>query len=116
MLRRLQTPLLAAALLSAPALFAHDAKLHAGNATEGQIVSIAGNNVVMKTAKGDVKVTLNKSTKFEMGTQVVDVNHFKMGDKIAVIGTKLATGEIVAKEMIMPAAATKSAVPADHKH
>ena len=90
---KLKVTVAIAALMSASALFAHDAKLHAGDATEGQIVSIAGNNVVMKTAKGDVKVTLNKDT-------------------------KLATGEIVAKEMIMPMASTKGAAKAegDHKH
>jgi hypothetical protein len=115
---KLKVTVAIAALMSASALFAHDAKLHAGDATEGQIVSIAGNNVVMKTAKGDVKVTLNKDTKYEMGDQAVDVNHFKKGNKIAVIGTKLATGEIVAKEMIMPMASTKGAAKAegDHKH
>jgi len=107
-----------AGLMSTSVVFGHDAKLHSPNATEGQIVSISGNNVVMKTAKGDVKVTLSKDTKYEMGDQAVDVNHFKKGAKIAVIGTKLATGEIVAKEMIMPMESPKGAAPkaTDHKH
>ena len=116
--QRLKMSIAFAALMSASTLFAHDSKLHAGNATEGQIVSINGNDVVMKTAKGDVKVTLNKDTKYEMGDQAVDVNHFKKGDKVAVIGTKLATGEIVAKELIMPMASTKGTThkEAEHKH
>ncbi len=109
---------LAITALSASALFAHDAKLHSGDATEGQIVSIKGNDVVMKTAKGDVKVTLNKDTKFEMGDQAVDLNHFMKGDKVGVIGTKLATGEIVAKEVLMVVPPAKGAAHAegDHKH
>lgn len=120
-LRKLQAFGIAAGLLLASTLSAHDAKLHTGAATPGEIVSIvAPAAMVMKTAKGNVNVTLNKDTKYEMGTQAVDLGHFKKGDKINVIGTKLATGELVAKEVLMtvaPAkAATKAPVTADHKH
>jgi hypothetical protein len=93
---RLLAPLLAFATL----LSAHDAKLHKGNATAGEIVSVTPANIVMKTAKGNVNVTLNKATKFEVGTAAVDLKQFKKGDKIDVIGTKLATGELVAKEVL----------------
>ena len=99
-------------------LSAHDAKLHKGKATDGEVVSVTGNTMVMKTAKGNVNVTLNKDTKFEMGEQAVDVSHFMKGSKVSVIGTKLATGELVAKEVIMPMAKTKAAdhAEAEHKH
>ena len=118
MIRKLSMCIIVTGVMSVATLFAHDAKLHSPDATEGQIVSIAGNNVVMKAAKGDVKITLSKDTKYEMGDQAVDVNHFKKGDKVAVIGTKLATGEIVAKELIMPMESTKGGAKkeADHKH
>lgn len=117
-IRKLQTTLLLAGLMSVSLLSAHDEKLHTGNATQGEIVSIAGNNVVMKTATGNVKVTLNKDTKFEMGDAAVDVNHFKKGDKISVIGTKLATGELAAKEVLRTVTPSKAAgkAAADHKH
>jgi len=117
-IRRLQTTLFLASLMGAALLSAHDEKLHTGNATQGEIVSIAGNNVVMKTATGNMKVTLNKDTKFEMGDQAVDVKHFKKGDKVSVIGTKLATGELVAKEMMITMAPAKAADHAqgEHKH
>lgn len=117
-IRRLQHTLLLAGLMGAPMLTAHDEKLHTGNATQGEIVSIAGNNVVMKTATGNIKVTLSKETKYEMGDQAVDVTHFKKGDKVSVIGTKLATGELAAKEMMMTMAPAKAAgkTEADHKH
>lgn len=108
--------ILAASLMLASVLSAHDAKLHKGNATAGEIVSVAPANLVMKTAKGNVTVTLNKDTKFEMGNAAVDLNHFKKGDKIDVIGTKLATGELVAKEVLMTVAPAKAAPKADHKH
>lgn len=103
-------------LAFATILGAHDAKLHKGNATAGEIISVAPANLVMKTAKGNVTVTLNKDTKFEMGNAAVDLNHFKKGDKIDVIGTKLATGELVAKEVLMTVAPAKAAAKADHKH
>lgn len=117
-IRKLQATLLLAGLMSVSLLSAHDEKLHTGNATQGEIVSIAGNNVVMKTATGDLKVTLNKDTRYEMGDQAVDVNHFRKGDKVSVIGTKLATGELVAKEMMMTMAPAKAAgkTEGDHKH
>ena len=116
-IRKLQTTLLLAGLMSV-SLLAHDEKLHTGNATQGEIVSITGNNVVMKTATGNEKVTLNKDTKYEMGDQAVDVTHFKKGDKVSVIGTKLATGELVAKEVMMTVTPAKAAgkAAADHKH
>ena len=116
--RRLQSALLLTGLMGASLLSAHDEKLHTGNATQGEIVLIAGNNIVMKTATGNLKVTLNKDTKYEMGDQSVDVNHFKKGDKVSVIGTKLATGELVAKEMMMTMAPAKAAdhKDTDHKH
>lgn len=63
-------------------------------------------------------ITLNKDTKFETGDAAVDVNHFKKGDKISVIGTKLATGELVAKEVMTTVTPSKAAgkAAADHTH
>lgn len=117
-IRKLQTTLLFAGLMTGSLLFAHDEKLHTGNATQGEIVSIAGNNMVMKTASGNMKVTLSKDTKYEMGDQAVDLNHFKKGDKVSVIGTKLASGELAAKEMMMTMEPAKGASQSggDHKH
>lgn len=115
-IRRLAMAVLAAGAISLSTLSAHDAKLHKGNATEGEVVSIEGSKMVVKTAKGNVNVTLNKDTKYEMGDQAVDVNHFSKGSKVAVIGTKLASGELVAKEVIMPGAKAASAAKGNHKH
>jgi hypothetical protein len=106
--------------IAALGLSAHDAKFHKGNATEGEIVSLTATSMVMKTAKGDVNVSLNKDTKYEMGDVVVGLDHFKAGNKIAVIGTKLASGEIVAKEVVMPVAAKTTGKAGDaakaHSH
>jgi hypothetical protein len=110
--------LAATGLLFGASLFAHDAKLHKGKATEGEIVSVSPSTVVMKTATGNLNVSINKDTKYEMGSQAVDLNHFKKGDKISVIGTKLASGELVAKEVLMSAPPAKAAAKGkeEHKH
>jgi hypothetical protein len=100
----------------ATSLLAHDAKLHKGNATEGEVVSVTPTSMLVKTAKGNITATIDKNTKFEMGDQKVDVNHFKKGDKVSVFGTKLATGELVAKEIVMPSTTKPAAAKADHKH
>ena len=103
--------------LSTSMLSAHDAKLHKGKATDGEVVSVEGNKMVVKTAKGNVNVTLNKDTKYEMGEQAVDVSHFMKGSKVSVIGTKLASGDLVAKEVIMPMAGKAAAhAEGEHKH
>ena len=106
--------------LSTSMLSAHDSKLHKGKATDGEVVSVTGNTMVVKTAKGNVNVTLNKDTKYEMDEKAVDVSHFMKGSKVSVVGTKLATGELVAEEVMMTMAKgkAKAASPAEgeHKH
>lgn len=102
--------------LGASMLGAHDAKLHKGKATDGEVVSVEGNKMVVKTAKGNVNVTLNKDTKYEMGNQAVDATHFMKGSKVSVIGTKLANGDLVAKELIMPMPGAKSSGHSEGEH
>ncbi len=116
MFNRVLQAVLATGLTTASLINAHDAKLHKGNATQGEIVSIAGDTVVLKMATGNLTVTLNKDTKMEMGDLAVDINHFKKGDKVSVIGTKLATGELVAKELLMAPAKTKAAAHTEGDH
>ena len=107
--------MLLAGVMTVATLSAHDAKFHKGKATEGEVLSVDGTKMVVKTAKGNVNVTLNKDTKYEMGDQVVDASHFMKGSKVSVIGTKLANGTLVAKELIMPMPGTKPSDDA-HKH
>lgn len=113
---RIATLLLAAIALLPVSLSAHDASKHKGKAVSGEIVSIAGDQFEIKTASGVTKVTLNANTKFEHGDQAVDKSHLKQGEKVSVIGTRLATGDIVAKEVIIGAAASKHGAKSDHKH
>lgn len=87
-------------LNSSPA-FAHDQSLHKGKATEGEIISVEANRFVMKTADGEKKVTLGEKTKIELGDSPGNRDDLKGGARIAVFGTKLPGGEIVAKEIVV---------------
>jgi hypothetical protein len=94
-------------------LNAHDAAEHKGTPTKGEIASVTDNGFQMKTATGTIKVSFSKETKFEHGDQAVDKSHFMKGAKVNVFGTKLPSGEIVAKEIVMDGAAAGTA---EHKH
>ena len=95
-------------LLAATLASAHDASLHKGKPTTGEIVSITGEKMQLQAQSGPVTVVLNNKTKYEHGNQTVTKSHLKAGEKVSVFGTKLATGELVAKEVLIgaPAAAT----------
>jgi hypothetical protein len=115
MIRKAPRLALAFALLAAVA-FAHDVKLHKGKGTEGEIVSMTADGFQMKTAKGNQKVRFRPETKIEHGTQQVGKDHLKAGDRVTVFGTKLASGELVAKEIVMGGGADRQKASPDHKH
>ena len=84
------------------AAFAHDASMHKGKATMGEITSVDGDRLAMKTAKGSVNVTMNADTKVELekgegGTK----DDLKVGKHLMVTGTKLPGGELVAKVVMI---------------
>jgi hypothetical protein len=87
--------------LVVPAAIAHDASKHKGKATQGEITAVTGDTVELKTAAGNVRVSLTSKTKIEHGTQVVDRSHLKTGERVHVFGTKLPSGELVAREIVI---------------
>jgi len=97
------------ALLAAQQAGAHDAKLHKGKPTEGEIVSVAGDKMELKTAAGPVTVTLSNKTKYEHGKQTVTKSHLKVGERVTVFGTKLPSGELVAREVLIGTADSHAA-------
>ena len=99
----LLSTILAIALLAPGLLRAHDASLHKGKATVGEVVSVSADKVELKTAAGPVTVTLNDKTKYEHGNQVVTKDHVQKGGRVSVFGTKLPSGELVAKEILIGA-------------
>lgn len=77
---------------------------------------MAGDSFVMKTAKGNMTVTMNKDTKIEHGNMAMDKTQLKKGEKVTVYGTKLPSGEFVAKEVMMGTAPAASKATPEHKH
>ena len=88
---------------------AHDQSLHKGHPTEGQVASVSGQGFVLDTEKGIVTVTVVETTKIERGEEVVSQGAIRVGDHASVFGTKLESGELVAKQIII-------GPPSDHHH
>ena len=103
MKRLFLTTLLALGLGVVCLLNAHDPSKHKGKPTRGEILSVAGDRFYMKTDAGNLTVTFSSNTKFEHGDQTVTKEHLKKGEHVAVMGTKLPTGELVAREVILGA-------------
>ncbi len=104
-MKSLAVSLMFLATLSLPfSMSAHDAKMHKGKATQGEITSVSGDRFEMKTAMGTVAVTLSSKTKFEHGDEAVDKTHLKVGEHVSVFGTKVSKGEISANSVLLGAA------------
>ena len=118
MFRKLFATLILAGFVGTTAMMAHDPSQHKGTPTKGEVISIAGDRIEVRTDKGVKTITLNDKTTFERGKAKASVSDFKKGDRIAVLGTTLASGEIVAKEVLLdtgtPAAGQKH--DQSHKH
>ena len=99
-LRMLRT-LLLLALASPLLLQAHDPSKHKGQGTRGEVVSVAGDRLELKTAAGVKTVILSDKTKLERGDQAARASDLKKGDPVLVFGTTLATGELVAREILI---------------
>jgi hypothetical protein len=104
MLRIISLTISAGLMLGALAL-AHDPSQHKGKPVAGEVVSVSKERFDMKTSKGTVPVTFSSKTKFEHGTATVDSSHVKTGEKVQVFGTRLPSGVLVAKEVLIGAPA-----------
>jgi hypothetical protein len=93
---------------------AHDARLHKGKPTTGEVVSLDEQALKLKTATGTTTVTLQEETKFERGDKTVTREELKPGQQIRVFGTKLPGGKLVAREVLLPATDSSTASPASH--
>jgi len=80
---------------------AHEQSLHKGRATGGTVVAISERGLVLETAAGNVSVTLSETTKFERYDNPATKEDIRKGHYLEVFGTKLETGELVAKEIIV---------------
>lgn len=117
---RIRTLLIVAflALLVSQNSWAHDPSKHKGKGTKGEIVSIANDRIELKTSAGVKAVTITDKTTFERGSEKVSKAALKKGDQVTVFGTKLATGELMAQEVMLanPESHEGHKEKSDHKH
>lgn len=102
-MKRLMSAVLVMILAAAPA-FAHDASHHRGKAIGGTVASVRGGGMTLKTESGDVRVTFAPALTVEHGAEHVTRADLRDGQSVHVVGTKLPSGEVVAKEVIIEAA------------
>ena len=114
MKRMLMTALVLLGLFAPAMLSAHDKSLHKGKPTEGEVVETAPDRFTVKTANGAVTVTHSPQTVFEHGKVKVDKTHVTKGGKVTVFGTKLPTGELVAKEVLLGTGTAATHKAAEH--
>jgi hypothetical protein len=100
--------------LGASSAYAHDASLHKGKPTVGQVESLLNNGVNLKTMNGTTPVTFQEKTKFERGDAQASPKEIQKGDQLTVFGTKLPSGELVAREVLLPSANVQSETHAPH--
>jgi len=105
---------IAVVLLAGGLSAAHEQSLHKGRPTAGEVVSVSKEGLVMQTAKGQVSVTLSDSTTVERGDEKVLRDAIHAGDHVSVFGTTLATGELVAREIVIGGAHDHDGDPGGH--
>lgn len=113
--------LMAAAMLLPSSARAHDPKQHKGKQTKGEIVSVAQDRIQLKAGQRQIVVLLSEKPKIEVNGGAATAAALAKGQKVAVIGTTLASGEIVAKEILVerstaPASASGQGAHSGHKH
>ncbi len=101
MLKKLLATLMLTGFMGVAVMMAHDPSQHKGTPTKGEVVSIAGERIELKTDKGVKTIALNDKTTFERGKAKASLSDFKKGDRVAIMGTTLASGEIVAREVLL---------------
>jgi hypothetical protein len=94
-------------VLTGSAASAHDARLHKGKPTVGTVEALSDNGLTLKTARGTTPVTFQDKTKFERGEAQASAQEIQQGDRLTVFGTKLPSGELVAREVLLPATNAK---------
>lgn len=88
-------------LLSSPAR-AHGEKGH-GQVTDGSITAIAGDAMVVETPGGSVSVALDANTQVTAGDRPATRAALTNGAHVMVTGSKLPSGEIAAREVMVHA-------------
>ncbi|HEV8718005.1 MAG TPA: DUF5666 domain-containing protein [Candidatus Binatia bacterium] len=88
-------------ILAVTSAQAHDVSLHKGKPTRGTVTSKTENGLELQTAKGKLTVTFQPNTNFERGDEKATREVIQVGDQVTVFGTKLPSGELVAREVLL---------------
>ncbi len=100
MTRRLTLAVFALAMASSWTLMAHGPEKHKGKPTMGTVASISEGRIALKTKDGTKTVTVTDKTKVLDGETPMELSHLKAGNELTVHGTTLASGVIVAEEIV----------------
>lgn len=103
MTRRFLALLIPAGLLFSAVVATAGSKKPKDPETKGEIVGVADDRLQLKTKKGTVTVLLNQNSRFAMGGTEVPASALKRGMKVTVVGQAWDSGEIVAREIRLPA-------------
>ena len=90
-----------AVALSSSVSFAHDPSKHKGKPLVGEIVESSASSFTLKTPSESVKVTINDKTRIEAVNREGTFADLKSGDVAHVFGTRLANGDMVAREVVL---------------
>lgn len=97
------------AVLSLVALLLPGVALAAGKPkeekTKGNVVSVGKDKISVQTKKGPVTVLLTQKSRIVMGKMELPLAALKEGARVTVVGVAQPSGEIVAREIQLPAPA-----------
>ena len=84
-------------------VYAHGGEMHMGKGLEGMAVKISETGCTVKGEAGETKVSFTDETKFVIGEEGKDTkkSDLKENSHVLVHGTKLESGEVVAKEVVI---------------
>jgi len=96
--------------------WAHDPSKHKGRATVGEVTSIGNDRLELKTSTGSRTIMITETTKFERGSEKIAKDDVKVGDQVTLFGTTLATGEVVAREILLTKSEVRNGKRSGQKH
>lgn len=105
-----------AALLLTAEVAAADSKKQKDQKTKGEIVGVGDDRLQLKTKKGALTVLLTQKLRVSMGEAEVSVSTLQRGMKVTIVGPIEGSGEIVAREIRLPAPPTPPQTPIPSGH
>jgi len=85
-------------LIVSSSALAHDSNHH-GRPVAGKIASVNDQGFVLSTDDGPVQITVTGTTSYGKGEAKAERTDLRVGEEVLVYGTKLESGELVAKDV-----------------